>query len=189
MGENLRTFVAIDIPAAPLRGVLEELARLGRPLKVAAPPLHLTLKFLGNTDAAALEGISAAIAAVCTRHEPLQLEIRGVGAFPTVKRPSVVWAGIHPARPLAALAAGLAARLAPLGFTPERRAFHPHVTLARVKGRPPAALAEIMALDAEEPFGVATIGETLFYQSLLTPAGPQYTVLRRMALGGDTPTD
>lgn len=189
MGENLRTFVAIDIPATPLHGVLEELARLGSPLKMAALPLHLTLKFLGNTDAAALERISAAIATVCALHEPLQLEISGVGAFPTVKRPSVVWAGIHPSQPLAALAAGLDARLAPLGFTPERRAFHPHVTLARVKGRPPAALCELMALYAEEVFGIATVGETLFYQSLLTPAGPQYTVLRRMALGGATPTD
>jgi RNA 2',3'-cyclic 3'-phosphodiesterase len=186
MSETLRTFVAIDLPAAPFRDVLEELAGIGRPVKVIAEPLHLTLKFLGQTPRSALEQISAALSEVCAPHAPLEIELRGIGAFPRPERPSVVWAGVSPAEPLAALAAELDAQLQPLGFPPEQRAFHPHVTLARVKGRPPQALAEFMDLYAEESFGVAVVAEALFYQSVLSTDGAQYTVLSRAPLVGDT---
>jgi RNA 2',3'-cyclic 3'-phosphodiesterase len=184
MGEKLRTFVAIDIPAAPLREVLEELAGIGRPVKMVVEPLHLTLKFLGETRRSALDAISAAITEVCSRHAPLQFEIGGIGAFPRPERPSVVWAGVSPAEPLTALAAELDAHLKPLGFPPEQRAFHPHVTLARIKGRPPANLAEILTLYAGESFGNVRIGEVLFYESALSNAGPQYTILSTASLHG-----
>lgn len=184
MSEKLRTFVAIDIPAAPLRDVLGELAGIGRPVRVVAEPLHLTLKFLGDTQPSALEQISAALCEVCARHAPLKIEVTGIGAFPRPERPSVVWAGVAPAEPLAALAADLDTQLTPLGFPPEQRTFHPHVTLARVTGRPPGTLAEIMTLYGGESFGVAGVREVLFYQSVLSTDGPQHTVLSRTVLGG-----
>lgn len=187
MSETLRTFVAIDLPAAPLRDVLGELAGIGRPVKVVAEPLHLTLKFLGDTRRADLEQISTALKGVCVLHAPFEIEVSGIGAFPRPERPSVVWAGVSPAEPLAALAADLDAQLAPLGFPPEQRAFHPHVTLARVKGRPPQALAETMALYAEESFGTAVVREVMFYESVLSASGSRYTVLNRVVLGASAP--
>jgi RNA 2',3'-cyclic 3'-phosphodiesterase len=184
MGEKLRTFVAIDIPADPLRDVLEELAGIGRPVKVVAEPLHLTLKFLGDTPRFMPDAVSAAITEVCSRHARLEFEIAGLGAFPRAERPSVVWAGVSPAEPLAALAAELDAHLEPLGFPPEQRPFHPHVTLARVKGRSPEALAEIMGLYAGESFGIAVVAEAHFYQSVLSTDGAEYRLLARAALSG-----
>lgn len=182
MAQTLRTFVAIDFAADPVRDVLSDLQDLGRPIRTVREPLHLTLKFLGETRPADLAAIGRILAEVTSRHAVHEVDLTGVGAFPRPERPSVIWAGIAPQDPVRALAAELAAELEPLGFPPERRAFHPHITLARVKGRPPAGLADLFDLYGGEVFGKSLVREALHYQSELTPGGSQYSVLARAPL-------
>ena len=185
MPERIRTFVAIDVPAQPVREILDELRDMGRPIRAAVEPLHLTLKFLGETDVASVVDVSRAVSTVASAHRAFDLPLRGIGAFPKIERPSVVWAGVVDEEPIAALVENLEIVLEPLRFLRETRPFHPHVTLARVKGRPPQQLRELLELYADETFGVVGVREVKFYQSQLTPAGPEYTVLHSALLGGD----
>ena len=177
MPERIRTFVAIDIPARPFREVLDELRDMGRPIRAAAEPLHLTLKFLGETNVDSVAAVSRVVSAVATAHEPFDMSLRGLGAFPKIARPSIAWAGIADEEPIAALVEDLEARLERLGIPRESRPFHPHITLARVKGRPPQQLREMLELYADEAFGVVAVKEVRFYRSQLTQAGPEYLVL------------
>jgi 2'-5' RNA ligase len=185
MPERIRTFIAIDVPSEPFREVLDDLRDIGRPVKPVAEPLHLTLKFLGETEVASTARLSRQISEVTAAHGALELDFRGLGAFPRIERPSVVWAGLANGESITALADDLESQLEPLGYPRESRHFHPHVTLARVKGRPSQQLREMLELYADEAFGVAGVSEVRFYQSQLTPAGPEYSVLSTAVLSGE----
>ncbi len=105
-----------------------------------------------------------------------------LGAFPRAERPSVVWAGFESADSLVRLAEQLESRLRPLGFTADRRAFHPHVTLARIKMRPPEDFFAMLKEHPATDFGTATIDAAELLQSELGPEGPKYTTLARVTL-------
>lgn len=132
-----------------------ELYAAAAPLRDAAPALrwtpserlHLTLKFLGNMPDAAVAPLGAALRGVAGAHSSVPLVIRGAGAFPTLRRPNVVWAGVEPATRLELLQHDVEVALAALGVPVEGRAFRPHVTLARV--REPMAREEARLLTRE----------------------------------------
>lgn len=173
MAERWRTFVALRVGPAPAGG----LAALGAGLAASCPALrlvarrdlHVTLHFLGATDPAHVPRIGAALCEVAAAHPPLLLAYAGLGAFPTPRRPRVLWAGVAPlpdapqgADALARLAAAVGRALAPLGHPPEARAFHGHVTLARLDRPPtPALLARLEAARAApaEPLGAETVSD------------------------------
>lgn len=141
----LRLFVGLRVsPAAraPLAHLMRRLAREDDALRMPAEEdLHLTLQFLGAVPRARVPALAAALAEVARRHAPLPVRYRSLGAFPAADRPRVLWAGVEPAPPdaLERLARDVGAALRPLGFPPEARPFHAHVTLARVReGRRPA---------------------------------------------------
>lgn len=162
--------------------------------------IHLTLRFLGESSATQRGALEHALAQVAASHAPLALELAGLGAFPSFRRPSVLWAGLRgPAQQLAALAAlqapiEQAARAA--RFAAEERPFSPHLTLARFKREAPApalaAVGGLLQADAatsllgtqRAPFPIT---ELLLMQSDLRPAGPLYTPLARFALTGAVP--
>lgn len=180
----LRTFFAIPIPAtAELRQAVQSLAGLGRTTRAVNPEtLHITLKFLGDTSeeqVPAIAGAADAVAARCSRFTP---RLVGLGVFPSERRPSVVWAGIHDAEPLCRLATELDAAMRPLGFSPEGRPFQPHLTLARIRTKPPKELAGLLRDHAATNFGTAEITAVELLRSELLPAGPHYTVLHTSAL-------
>lgn len=180
----LRTFLAIPVPAtAELQQALQSLAGLGRAVRAVKPEtLHVTLKFLGDTPEEQVPAIAGAADAVAARFSRFTLRLVGLGAFPPERRPSVVWVGIHDAEPLCRLATELDAAMQPLGFSPEDRPFQPHLTLARVKARPPKELAGLLRDHAATNFGIAEITAVEFLQSELLPAGPRYTILQSAAL-------
>jgi 2'-5' RNA ligase len=182
MSDRIRTFVAIDFPAVPMRVVVDDLAGLGRSVKVAAEPFHLTLKFLGDTDRNTVDHIVRTIADVAQQHTSFDVELARVDAFPRRERPSVIWVGLSPIEPLIELAGDLESRLEPIGFPRESRPFQPHVTIARIKGRPPRELADLFELYGTETFGTETVRQIHLYQSELRPQGPEYTVLSTVSL-------
>lgn len=191
--ERIRSFVAVDLD----RPVLETLQTLQAELKAthadvrwARPSgMHVTLKFLGAVVPSLLERVHAAVRGVSRDQPPFTIRAHGLGAFPTMRRPRVVWAGLA-GEGLASLAGRVERALVPLGFPAEKRDFTPHVTLGRVgsmRGWP--ALAEILDRHREDEFGTTAIGAVVVYGSTLHPEGAQYSVLWSIPLGSSMVND
>ncbi len=184
MPNLIRAFIAVKIPSTPaLREVISQLALMGRPVKsVAADKLHVTLKFLGDTNSELIPEVGRILHAVCESKSAFDLRIVGCGAFPHAARPSVIWAGLENTETLIELSVELETQLQPLGFSAEKREFQPHLTLARVKSKPPGELATLLAERASTEFGVASIKSVELRQSELRPEGPKYTLLASVQL-------
>src|SRR5512139_1568460 len=134
---KIRSFIAVDLDAsvqAALRRLLAQCAELRCEVRwVRAAGLHVTLKFLGWVAPARLEQVHATLSTAVAEQPPLPVRARGLGAFPSWRRPRVLWVGLE-AEGLAALAARVDEAMSRLGFEPEKRAFTPHITLGRVHG-------------------------------------------------------
>jgi len=149
---------------------------------VARDNVHLTLKFLGNVETARLAEIERALAAAAAARSAFDLEVDGLGAFPTPMRPRVLWAGVAAGGAEAAtLAAGVEDALAALGVPRETRPFAAHVTLGRV--REPRANPRLAgALEARAPFGRQRVSRVSLMRSELSPRGARYTELAGLRL-------
>jgi 2'-5' RNA ligase len=186
----LRAFVAVEIPpelAAALGALQAELAaRRVRARWVAPGNIHLTLKFLGRVPAGHAAAILAALAGAARPVAPFALRAAGVGVFPDLRRPRVLWAGV--AGETAALA-GLHQRveeaLAALAFPREARRFRGHLTIGRFpEGAAAGVPAEALKQHAHTLFGELPVRELVLFQSDLQPKGPVYTALGRAPLAG-----
>jgi len=141
---------------------------------------HLTLQFLG--DDADVDAVVAAFDGFSVPGGHVRLG--GAGAFPNARRARVLWVGVVEGEDvLARLARGVADRLAPLGYEPDPKAFHPHVTIARCS-RPTDLRALVTELGAE-PYGPPwRVGALAVYESRLRPEGASYVERARMPLSG-----
>lgn len=186
MAEPVRTFLAVAVPPTEaVQVVLDELRTHGREVKaVAACNLHVTLKFLGDTRASQIDEIVRIMRAVAAQESPFSFRVCGLGAFPSRSRPSVLWAGIADGEPLARLATALETALAPLGFAPEERSFTPHLTLARIKARPPRSLDAIFARHKVTEFVTVAVDRIALYRSDPGVDGPVYTAISDGMLEG-----
>lgn len=179
MPETIRTFIAIPImPSPSLRGLVRRWAEMAGPVKgVRVEQLHVTLTFLGDTPWNRTIEIGRIISEVAGMQHAFDAVVRGIGAFPNRQRPRVAWAGIEPAEPFVTLAGLLNDLIGELGFPQEERRFHPHVTLARIKGRPPVEFLAELEDRREQEFGGLHVDRLTYYQSELGPEGPVYTPL------------
>ncbi len=190
---NLRLFVALEPPGlvrrrlATIQSELKRAAgRYAAEVKWVDPEnIHLTLQFLGAVPEERTGDVKRALDEAAAAASPLALEVKGAGGFPNARRPRVLWAGIAgDLAPLAALAAGLGGRLAPLGFPPEDRPFSAHLTLGRARdphGVP--GLAPALGGASNGPGAPWRAHEVILFQSHLSPKGPRYEALARAALG------
>jgi len=190
MSDRIRTFVAIKPPKEVIAQIAELQQRLAAAVSgvrwVRPEGIHLTLKFLGDIDAVQVESAGTAIAQAAAGIHPFSLTIKGVGVFPGIKRPRIIWAGAgDPDRMLPVLQQAVEAGLAAIGFAEERRPFRGHLTLGRAKGKlDSATMGDILLRERSfeiEPFAVEQI--TLF-QSRLKPTGAQYLPLLQARLQG-----
>lgn len=147
--------------------------------------LHFTLRFLGEIDENRAEPLLEALNWAVADAAPFELELRGLGAFPSVERPSVVWVGVRNAVRLKGLDARVAAAASAAGFGPADRPFHPHLTLARCKARPPEALFDLLREQARTSFGSFRVERVELIASELTPDGPRYRSVGAAMLSGD----
>lgn len=136
------------------------------------------MKFLGDTDERLVPELLGALGAAADGVAPFEITVSGFGAFPSMRRPRVLWIGCGEAGgALALLHARIEERLAGLGIPREERAFHPHVTIARLRdhGVPShlTSLPKNINFDAHHTL----VAEVLLVKSVLQPAGSQYTVL------------
>ena len=153
---------------------------MGRALKTVEPAdLHVTLKFFAEVEPDFIPKITAIAAEAASRQVRSQLTLTGLGVFPHAERPSVVWVGLEGAgaETVIAIAKEIESPLETLGFVPEGRPFTPHLTLARVKARPPEELGELLARHAKTVFGTAPVEEIELIHSQPTSEGFRYTVL------------
>jgi RNA 2',3'-cyclic 3'-phosphodiesterase len=183
----VRLFVALQIPDSVRNyyaGLIDELRRLDakaspkKPKWVRPENLHVTLKFIGNSDPAKLDSICAALANVRSPQE-IRLHFRGLGFFPNAKRPRVVWGGMEASGNLAPMAHAVDQQIATLVFSAEERAFTPHLTLARLD--PPVIAPELQAAIEKQgarDFGELRSSEFHLIESKLKPTGAEYTTLK-----------
>lgn len=143
--------------------------------------LHLTLRFIGLVDAHHAEDIAAALSSV--RHSPIEIRLNGCGMFDNRGRPNALWAGVSPREPLSVLHRKVDQTIVRAGREPERRAYLPHITLARLgSGAGPVDrwLADHAAL-ASEPFAIDSM---ILYESRLGTSGASYEPVACYPLSG-----
>jgi 2'-5' RNA ligase len=166
-----RLFVAIR-PPEPIRDLLIDAMDDSADFRWQDDEqLHITLRFVGEVDRPIADDLAAALGRV--HADPFQLRVKGVGRFEQ-RSSGALWAGVEPKEPLAALAAKIERICQSIGLEPERRAFHPHITLARWKGRRTGELADFLTRQralSSEPFDVDHF--TLF-ESRLSRHGAHY---------------
>jgi 2'-5' RNA ligase len=187
---RIRSFIAILLDTAVRELVASEIDRL-RPLARSVgwvPPqnLHFTLKFLGEIGAAAVEAAKEGLAEGVSEAGPFTLTLHGVGAFPGLARPRVIWIGVaRGARECQALQARVEEALARRGLPKEGRAYTPHLTIGRVREpRGVAQLQQAIAQDAHKGFGELSVSSIALMRSDLDPAGARYTELYTVPLPG-----
>jgi 2'-5' RNA ligase len=174
----VRLFVAVPLPP-PLR---DRLAAHARPLPgvrwLPAGNLHLTVQFLGDVEEDMLPELTRALAQTCRAQPGFELGLQRLGPAPA-RSPRMVWAWLEPDQRLVQLTEAVAAAAAP--FAPAARpprAEHPHVTLARLHGRPPPGIPD-GPLD-----GRVRVAACELVQSRLEPGGAAYTALVALPLAG-----
>ncbi len=181
----MRLFVAINFTAKDRQRMTRAARRMHEsPLPVRwvdTDQLHMTLKFLGEVRPERLREVQQAVARVAEKTKPFVVKLGGAGAFPTMRRPKVIWLGAEASPELRCLKHDLEWELAPLGFEREVRAFHPHLTLGRAQ--PTARAGDfrdfedmVSALQYSAEINVRTID---LMESHLSPKGARYE--RRVA--------
>jgi 2'-5' RNA ligase len=167
-----RLFVAIR-PPEPIRArLLAAMGGVSGARWQSDAQLHLTLRFIGEVDRHAARDIDAGLAAV--RQAPFEIALSGAGAFERRGVPTALWAGAAPHAPLKALHKKVDQALVRAGLEPERRAYAPHITLARLK--PGAGTIRAFLENAGGLTSPAfEVREFALYESRLTPEGAVYT--------------
>lgn len=182
----MRLFVAVDTPPDVKRELVrvrDELRRFRADVRWEPEgKLHCTLKFLGDVPERILPALGDALAATAAATSPMEVRYAGVGCFPDVRRPKIVWAGMR-SEGLAPLAELVDITCAGFGVAREQRAFHPHVTLGRVKSLVSSddLLSRIESVTFESR--TVMIREMLLVQSTLKPSGSVYSAVRSFPLG------
>ncbi len=186
----IRSFLAIELPRT-IRKKIEEVQGDLRSTHadvrwVNPEKIHLTLKFFGNIEESRIDLLLKSIEELIRNTLPFSLKVRGVGAFPHLKNPRVIWIGLVNGREvLISFQKQIETQLEKIGIQPEDRPFNPHLTLGRMKSsRGKVELAGRMEKHKEEEFGDFQVERVILFKSDLRPTGPIHTPLRDMKLGG-----
>ena len=195
----MRTFIAIELPSF----IQEELASHQQVLQQAlsvqekkgvrwtpATNVHLTLRFLGETDAAQRTRLSESLAAIASKQAPFSLHLQGAGCFPHCSKPSVFWLGLGgDLSILHALRATVEEAVQLAGFCAESRPFAPHLTLARVQRKANTGMRRQLGAtfqDVSQGWSDSTtfaVTGFVHMRSQLAPTGARYTPLKHFHLG------
>jgi len=184
----MRTFIAIELEEGlkkALEAFVNELKPLAHNVRWAgAAGMHLTWKFLGEISETESARVFSVLEDISLRHGVFTLVLEGTGTFPPgQKNPRVLWVGVVQVPQLMALQEAIEKEMARLGFEREKRPFHPHLTLGRVKsafGLGP--LIREMANSESRRFGEMSVRKFTLFRSILKPSGAEYSVLGEFPL-------
>lgn len=184
--DQIRSFIAIPLPrqaALDLQAWIDQLKiqQKSGVRWVNTTNLHLTLKFLGDIDPAVIPDIQVAMQQTARSFHSFTFTLQGLGAFPGLFKPRVIWAGIQAPPVLKALHRQLDASLQAIGFPAEDRPFSPHLTLGRVdryaNDTDIAAISALIKKPHQEKIERIPVDALHLYRSELKPGGPIYTLL------------
>jgi len=184
--DSYRAFIAIELPADTRRQVKKHIENLRAALPdvraswTREDNLHLTLKFLGDTPIEKIDSLSRALQAAANRVARFEMIIKGPGAFPSSGKPNVLWIGIEDSSGnLHKLQEALEDSCAEAGFPRDARAFHPHLTIARL--RHPHGARRLAELHKKTDFDPMTVRveDVCLIRSELSSQGSRYTVIAR----------
>lgn len=179
----MRTFIAIDLDEAikkELNTFIQELRKFPVDIRWAhSKGMHLTLKFLGETKEDQIPAIQEQVEKIASFWESFNLTIRGPGWFPPKNRfPRILWAGCQENKTLLALQNSIEIELEKMEFCKEKRKYHPHLTLGRVRtNKNIEKIVNELTLKKDKDFGSMRVKKVTFFQSILKPTGAEYTVL------------
>jgi 2'-5' RNA ligase len=183
----IRAFIAIDLSPEIIQRLEEVSGQLRQRLAgvqirwVPVENIHLTLKFLGDVSMSNLEVLKKILLAEASNHSPFEISVGELGAFPSLRRPRVIWVGVTAPPELSALQHGIESETARLGYQRENRAFSPHLTLGRVSRNAPSQEARLIGQVLESFklgfLGAAHVRDAHLYRSDLRPGGAVYTRL------------
>lgn len=185
---RLRAFIAVTLSEEVLEGLKIVQDAIRETGVVAGFPrvssIHLTLKFLGETSQDQVSLIREKLEERISFFEPFFLKIKGLGAFPSVSRSKIVWAGLESNDHLVRLHGDVEHAMQEIGFEPEDRKFSPHITLARIKSPGNANLLEAVLRKMEGfDMGISPVQSVLLYESILKPDGAVHKVLAEINSG------
>jgi 2'-5' RNA ligase len=169
-----RLFVAVRPPREARAWLLARMGGVSGARWLSEDQLHLTLRFVGEVERPAAEDVAIALGSV--RIAPFEAGPRGIGAFEHRGRPETLWAGVQPQQPLRALHAKIDQACVRAGLEPERRAYTPHITLARLDrdSGPIAGLLEREGGAVGPAFAVDGFG---LFESRRGPDGAAYSLV------------
>lgn len=190
----MRTFLALALPNQEM----EQLEAWSRRLQlqcdaksseirwVRGTSFHLTLRFFGEIDEAQYQAIVSCVSDVVATFAPIPVRAGSLGVFPNWRQPRVLWAGMEPKDPtLHQLFQELDQALDAAGLGQhDKLAFHPHITLARIRSSPPHLLSKQLSSEQGKVWGQDFVMSTLIlFCSELSPSGAVYTPLHQWPLG------
>ncbi len=197
--KTLRTFIAFPLSER----LTAELDRIQRQLKRRLPEhavrwvqpssVHLTLFFIGDVLPEMIDPIKGALGVIAKNAAPFSFVARGAGAFPSPRRPRVLWIGVDQpdGKPLTVLHSAVNEAMETLGFKPETRPYHPHLTLGRVHrgagGRDVRSIREVMTEMQVGRLAEVSVKEIILFQSVLKPTGAEYRRLATLPLSNSPP--
>jgi 2'-5' RNA ligase len=182
---TFRGFIAIDIKTTPQITMFEkEITKTGANVKLVEPEnIHITVKFLGDTDENYIDVIEQSIKESVLSIKPFPITLEGTGVFPNHNYIKVIWIGIIDNGNIETIARAIDEKLKPLGFKKENRRFSPHLTVGRVKtARNKDQLLKVIGNYNAVEFTIQNIQSITLKKSELTPNGPIYTTLREVLL-------
>ena len=183
MSEQIRSFIAFDMENESVLNRLSATQKLlvetGADLRLVEPQnIHITMRFLGSISPSMVDKVYEAMKKV--KFTPFNTQLRGLGVFPSLNYPRVVWAGLtEGVEELKSIFSQLEPQIRALGFAADAYGFSPHLTIARVKsGANKQRLAELVTKKADYEFGTIKADCLRLKKSQLSPKGPTYSTLR-----------
>ncbi|MDP8240449.1 MAG: RNA 2',3'-cyclic phosphodiesterase [Candidatus Hatepunaea meridiana] len=185
--DYVRAFIALETQESVKRAIREVQDKLrvvsgARVTWVRSVGVHLTLKFLGDVEVSQLSEIEASIRDSASRISPFNITTTNTGGFPNLKKPRVLWLGVDGGRQLLELQNNIEKALEPLGFPMERKKFHPHLTIGRVK----SINRDCILAGKMTEFGFQKItweiNEVRLMSSILKPDGAEYGIIANIPI-------
>ncbi len=177
MSVTVRVFVSIPVPnTSGLDPLMRDLKGVRGVKPSPSKQMHITLKFIGDVPEESIDAIGGCVSESIAGISGGRITLRGVGAFPNQRAPRIVWTGVETDLPLTRISDDLGRRLGAEGIPFDPKPFKPHVTVARIEGRPD--LSRIMRNYSATEFASFICPAVLVMRSDLSPEGASHTILK-----------
>jgi len=178
-----RGFIAVEVPINEMMQIVHhEICSLPANIKmVELKNIHITLKFLGDTNEEHIETIKEIMKNSVKELKPFTIQLKGTGVFPNQNYIKVIWIGIEKAESLSIIFNSLNKQLAGLGYTIDKRGFKPHLTIGRLKNaNDKDQLINVINKYKDNMFSEINVDSIYLKKSTLTPHGPIYETINKV---------